>query len=99
MIEAIIEKGTTIITPNRRLSATLHKLYQTYQLKQQAEAWETPDILPVSSWIQRSSAQLLNHATLTSPLLLTTAQEQFIWEDIVAATSESLQLLQLAETA
>lgn len=89
----------TILTPNRRLSATLHKIYQHYQLEQQHPCWQTPDILPISSWIQRLWNDYTSTEFNTSPHLLNTAQEHFLWEKILLQSKQSGQLLQLSETA
>jgi ATP-dependent helicase/nuclease subunit B len=94
-----LDANTTVLTPNRRLSATLHKRYQQYQLEQQQWCWQTPDILPVSSWIQRLYNDYTSQQFALAPLLLNAAQEQFLWEKIVLHAKESEQLLQVSETA
>lgn len=94
-----IDASTSIITPNRRLSATLHKLYQQYQANKQKQAWLTPDILPVFSWIQRFFNELTQKEFISYPLLLNTLQEQFIWETILTNAKENDFLLQISETA
>src|SRR5579862_4254082 len=94
-----LDPDTTILTPNRRLSASLHKFYQQYQLQQNATHWHTPDILPVTTWIQR----LWNHYTETQiakmPYLLNSLQEQFIWESILLNTKVLLQITETANLA
>ncbi len=94
-----LDPSTTIITPNRRLSATLHKLYQQYQLDQSHAHWLTPDILPAVSWFQRVYFQTVQTQNVSNGILLTPVQEQFLWESILANTPQSDQLLQPAETA
>lgn len=94
-----IDANTTVITPNRRLSATLHKRYQQHRLDQQHTCWPTPDILPVSSWIDRLWRDHTSRQFAPSPLILNPAQEQFLWEKIVLLAKESEQLLQIAEAA
>ncbi len=89
---------TTLLTPNRRLSATLHKLYKMYQLKQHS-CWQTPDILPLSSWIRRLWRDYCSKTFLKTPHLLNATQEHFLWENILLQSTASEQLLQLAETA
>lgn len=96
---ARIKPGTTFITPNRRLSATLHQRYQQYQLSSQHTFWETPDILPIHSWFERLWTHLTSQFFSSSPLLLNVIQEQLLWEKMVLASKESEQLLQISETA
>ncbi len=89
---------SVILTPNRRLSATLHLHYHQHQIAEEKSAWPTPAILPLTTWL----TQLWHdHArkSSTSPLLLNDAQEQFIWEKIIAESSEHNYLLQVSETA
>jgi probable DNA repair protein len=97
-----INSDTTILTPNSRLSATLHKHYQQYQIHAQRQVWQTPDILPVSSWLQHLWNDYISKIISDEeppPLILSTAQEQYIWETIVASSDESSELLQVTETA
>lgn len=94
-----IDADTSVITPNRRLSATLHTLYQAYQASLGHTAWATPDILPVTSWIQRAWSKHTSSIGSSPSLLLNPAQAEFLWEKIVTDTKESEQLLQVAETA
>lgn len=94
-----IDAQTTILTPNRRLAATLHQRYQAYQQCLQQDCWETPDILPVSSWCERLYATYTVSTTHPTPLRLTSAQERLIWENILLATQEHDALLQTSDTA
>lgn len=94
-----INTNTTIVTPNRRLSATLHKLYQAYQLEEKKSHWETPDILPINNWIQRLWHEYANSDFNVKHHQLNSMQEQFIWEDIISHTKENSQLLLASETA
>lgn len=102
MIESIlpyIEKQATILTPNRRLAATLHQLFDHHQQQLGWKTWQTPDILPLTSWVQRLwHDDTANHFD-NHPLLLTSSQEQFLWEKILTEADESPLLLQLSQTA
>jgi probable DNA repair protein len=90
-----IKSNTTLLTPNRRLAATLHKLYQHDQQQRGVTCWPSPDILPLSSWMQR----LWLEEETQDYLLLSSIQEQLIWEHIIANTKESSTLLQITDTA
>lgn len=91
--------NTIILTPNRRLSATLHKLYQQYQLQQGLTVWETPTIMPISTWLQRTWLDYTRTQFADAPLLLNPQQEQYVWETVLTQAKETNQLLQIAETA
>lgn len=94
-----LDVNTTILTPNRRLSATLHKLYLEYQKSLDKSHWHTPDILPISSWIER----LWNDYTATSfdthPYVMNAAQDSFLWEQVLTQAEEHALLLQVSATA
>lgn len=94
-----ITANVTILTPNRRLSATLHKLHQQQQLAERHTYWETPDILPVTSWLQRLWDHYHSRTFYDKPLLLNSIQEQYLWEEVLSQTNQSIQLLQVSETA
>jgi len=93
-----LDTETTVLTPNRRLAATLHKFYQQYQIEQRKEYWVTPDFLPFSSWMQRLWTNYASKTFNSPPLLLNTLQEQFLWEKILLSHSNT-PLLQESETA
>ncbi|OGT37496.1 MAG: hypothetical protein A3F11_02440 [Gammaproteobacteria bacterium RIFCSPHIGHO2_12_FULL_37_14] len=88
---------TTVLTPNRRLAATLHKILQNKQTSCELSAWQTPDILPITNWFERLHEDYINRFGLAYPLLLTTFQEEFIWEQIILGSTESTHLLQLSK--
>lgn len=90
---------TTVLTPNRRLSAKLHQLYQANQLERGESCWQTPEILPIASWLQRLWQAHCTKQLTPSPHLLTVTQELFLWEKIIADDDEQSVLLQLSETA
>ncbi|OGT44756.1 MAG: hypothetical protein A3F42_05385 [Gammaproteobacteria bacterium RIFCSPHIGHO2_12_FULL_37_34] len=87
---------TTMLTPNRRLAARLHKIDRQHQINNGRKAWVTPDILPINNWFQRLFNDYLNQYALASPLLLTSFQEEFIWEQIILSTLHT-SLLQLSK--
>lgn len=96
MTNSIFNSDTTILTPNRRLAASLQKHYQQY-MRQHHDCWQTPDILPLSSWLQRvwQACEFQENA----PYLLNSTQEQYLWEQILATSKENSFLLQINETA
>ena len=94
-----ISEDTTIITPNRRLAATLHNFFQQQQLEQQRNFWRTPDILPISPWIERLWSDANSKSFEKLPVLLNAAQEQKLWENIIQQFQNNYPLIQIAETA
>lgn len=93
-----INTATTILTPNRRLSAWLHKDYNLRQIQAGNKTWECPDILPFNSWVNRLWDEHCYRSTEKSQLLLSPAQEHFLWETIISSMHDDA-LLQVSKTA
>lgn len=90
--------GITLITPNRRLAQSLAADFARAQIAAGRAAWESPDILPYSAFIERLYQEALYaEGGSQMPLLLGAEEEQSLWEDAVRA-SQAL-LLALPETA
>ncbi len=81
--------GVTVITPNRRLAAALKRSYDAAQQQAGRRAWSSPDILPITTFFERTFAQLkltLNvspHAAPATPQLLDASQSQLLWEQVI----------------
>jgi probable DNA repair protein len=75
-----------IVTANARLARSLQREYGAQQLAAGRTAWQTPTILPWAAFLQR-------FAEGDKPPL-TPIQEQALWESIVEASPESVNLIQ-----
>ena len=86
----------TVVTPNRRLAQTLTLELDDFQVAKGLSAWEAADILPFSAFVERLwEDALYSELGGKLPLLLTPAQEQAIWEEILRA-SDLLSIPQAA---
>lgn len=94
-----LNTNSILLTPNRRLSASLLKSYQQQQLQQGQTAWQSLDILPFTRWLERLWHQYTAQHTDDFPLLLSANQEKMLWEEILHQAPESEYLLQLSGTA
>ena len=75
--------GITVVTPNKRLSQALMAEFDLHQ--KDLVSWEAPDILPFSAWVERVYEDALySEGGDKLPMLLTPAQEQRLWEEIIA---------------
>jgi ATP-dependent helicase/nuclease subunit B len=94
---ASIEAGAVVLTPNALVSAALQRQYAKQQLSARRLTWPQPGIFSVNAWFQ----QLWRDARLRSsgelPLLLTSAQEQMLWERVIR--SSGVQVLGVGATA
>ena len=48
------EERATVVTPNRRLAAYLKDQFDALQLESGLATWATPDILPITTFLERS---------------------------------------------
>lgn len=79
-----LDRHTTLITINRRLSRVLHGEYERAQLAAGATVWESPDILPYSSWLERSWNDVVAGTDGALPALLGAEQDLSLWEQAIA---------------
>src|SRR5260370_21887034 len=75
----------TVVTPNKRLSQALMSEFDDFQIKKNLTVWEAPDILPFGAFVERLWEDAL-YSDLGDklPLLLTPAQEELLWQQIVS---------------
>src|SRR3989442_10182054 len=86
----------TVVTPNPRLSRVLTSEFDSFQVAKGLTVWEAPDILPFGAFVERVwEDALYSELGDKLPLLLTPAQEQQLWEQIL----EGSDLLILPEAA
>ncbi len=92
--------GITVVTPNRRLAQVLATEFDRRQLAAGRTAWETADILPYPAFVERCYEDALYSELAPSlPLLLTSEQEQGLWEERVSTYPGASPLLAVPETA
>jgi ATP-dependent helicase/nuclease subunit B len=100
-----LDRYTTVITVNQRLSRVLRGEFDRAQQAAGATAWESADILPYSSWLQRSWNDFVASAGRRLPALLSAEQDLSLWEQVIserpaaASGDQGSPLLQSAEAA
>ncbi len=76
--------GVTVVTPNKRLSQALMAEFDAFQINKQLTVWEAPVILPFGAFVERLwEDAIYSDLGEKLPLLLTSAQEQHLWEQIL----------------
>lgn len=95
-----IDAGTTVVTPNRRLTLALKEKFDCEQISRKMTAWHSADILPFATLIERIYHDALyTRQPSKLPLLLSTAQEQVLWESVIQSSPTGKTLLRIAQTA
>src|SRR5437899_8603650 len=79
--------GVTAVTPNKRLSRALMLDFDAFQIGKALSVWEAPDILPFGAFVQRLYEDGL-YADISGelPMLLTPAQEEEVWKQVVGGS-------------
>src|SRR6266851_2226469 len=79
--------AVTVVTPNKRLSRALMLEFDAFQIGKALSVWEAPDILPCGAFVQRLYEDGL-YADLSAelPMLLTPAQEEEVWKQVVGGS-------------
>ncbi len=90
----------TVLTPNRRLAAALVRAFDEDRARAGLVAWESADVLSWSAFVERTWDEALHapHAG-NLPVLLAPAEEQALWESIIADSRHAKELLSPASTA
>src|SRR3569833_2000522 len=83
--------GATVLTANTRAARRLRLEAERHALRDRAVC-DTPDILPLSAWLQRTWTASLLSGTVERALLLPNVQAQ-LWQESVAHSPEGRQLL------
>ena len=90
--------GATLATANNRLARHLAQRYADRQIRAGKSAWETPDILPLGAWLQRTYETLVGHGHARDRLL-NPHQQRLVWEKQVSASAAADGLLRPDSTA
>jgi probable DNA repair protein len=93
-VRAWLDAGATVITPNRRLARDLKRDHDDAQQRLGRTVWPAADILPWDAWLARAYDEVQPSAS--RPLLLASAQQRVLWEQVLS-TSGALPPLALAD--
>ena len=90
----------SVVTPNRRLAQELARAFDATRIAAGLIAWEAADILPLNAFYERLwEAATYSDRAAATPQLLAPAQEQALWEEVIAASAWSSELLSPARAA
>src|SRR5258705_6956814 len=79
--------GVTVVTPNQRLSRALMLEFDAFQIGKALSVWEAPGILPFGAFVGRLYEDgLYSDLSAELPMLLTPAQEEELWKQVVAGS-------------
>src|SRR3954471_8497149 len=88
----------TVITANSRLSRQMMRAYDAERRRQGLRIWESPDIFPRGAWLERVWQDCAYRDPFDTPVLLSTVQEEALWEQSIAGSGAADVLLDLPAT-
>lgn len=88
-----------VVTPNHRLSLALQREFGERQALRGELLWESADILSWSAFLERASEDVRYSDLAPLPLVLTAAQSQALWENLLRASPTGEALLGVADAA
>lgn len=88
-----------ILTPNRRLSAFLTRQHNAEQIAAGKNCWLSPEIMPLDAWLTQIWQICLENSSQAPKALLSTLQQQILWENIIQNSAVGVELLRIAPTA
>lgn len=92
--------AATVVTPNRRLAQALANDFNQHQLDRHQVVWQTPDILPFATFLERIYLNALYSAqSIDIPLLLNAVQAHMLWEKIIQSDDTGGLLLNITQAA
>ena len=94
-----VKNGGTVVTANARLARDLRRGYDEHCRSACSGLWQAPDILAWGDWIERCFTGSVETGAEAAPILLSPAQERFLWERIIERSGESQGLLDIPATA
>ena len=96
---AALRDGATLVTANARLARDLRREFDARSVAAGAALWESPDVLPWPSWLERCWSACVHAAPGPEPVLLSPGQEQVLWERIIEESPQGEGLLHIPATA
>jgi ATP-dependent helicase/nuclease subunit B len=89
----------TLVTANARLSRQLRREYDAAQRKQGLSVWESPDMVSRDAWLVRVWQDCVYRDPENTPQLLSSTQEQVLWEQAISQSDVDDVLLDVPSTA
>jgi ATP-dependent helicase/nuclease subunit B len=101
-LEQLGVEGVTLVTPNERQAATLKRQFNAAQVAQGRATWVSPDILPISRFVERIFTALTHRIPESfQRQLISSDLTLMLWEQVIRQSepTDALALLSIRETA
>ncbi|HSW49278.1 MAG TPA: PD-(D/E)XK nuclease family protein, partial [Bryobacteraceae bacterium] len=78
-----LRSGATLVTAGARLTRQISQEYDRQHAREGRASWETPDVLPWTSWLERCWNTSVRMGGAPGKVLLAREQEEVLWQRIV----------------
>jgi len=89
-----VEQGAVLLTVNQRLSRFYVERFSDHQLSIGKQWWETPEIMPLSTWLKQIHTNCVANGSSKAMLLADIVSER-LWQHAVASDAASSVLLDI----
>ncbi len=90
-VQALLEAGYTVLTPNFRLSRTIATRWDQRQIEGEQGAWPSPKVYPLETWLMEQWQAAVRAGAL-EPLVPTSAGQQIeLWQEVIATYERDTQ--------
>jgi len=93
-----MDSGALVVTVNRRLSRYLQQRFDQHKIASGAEVWESPQLLPLTTWMHALWHEYCFVAP-DAPRLIDQHQTTLIWQQVVRSSAQGEGLLNVNATA
>jgi probable DNA repair protein len=87
-----IELGQTVLVPSRQRSEAVRLAYAAQALAAGRTVWNTPDVLPLDTWLTRE-IERCSAAGQKLPRLLSAAEDWLVWRQSTADRTQDIELI------
>lgn len=96
---ASLAAGASCLTVNNRLARETERRYDQWRLSEGDHVWQTPAILSLSDWLERSWQRQSMLYTSNREQLLSIHAERLVWRDIIVQREADSPLMRVGQTA
>lgn len=90
-VEHLLAEGCVILTPNQRLARAVRGAWDAKMRAQGRSVWEPPAVFSLEDWLLASWRQAVRAGRLEPRLLLSTAQELILWQQVIDAYQDEAE--------
>lgn len=97
-VNHLLDQGVTLLTASRRLAHALRLGYARHAQSKGQTVWQTPRVLPWSTWLRQQHLEA-RAAHSSQSYALTPAQARVLWDSVVESSRFAAELLNPSNAA